>query len=175
VDTPSDPRFTEADADIIKRKAKRLVGHYGYRTSDVEDIEQDLAMHVFPRTRLHQPEKGSREGFIGTIATNKLRNVIELRTAQKRNRQHDVRIDDLGEGVVNDGTVSQEHLDRQIDVREALRRMPKDLQEIALLRMEHSEKDLEDLLHLTRAQVRVRLDKVEKFLQDAGLDPKSED
>lgn len=170
-----DPRYTPDDAEIIKRKAKRLVGHYGYRTADVEDLQQELALHVFPRTRLHQPERGSREGFIGTVASNKIRNVIEQRTAQKRDQRHDVRIDDVGEGAVIDGTIAQERIDQQIDVREALRRMPADLREIALLRAEHTEKELGKLLHLTRAQVRTRLGNLEKFLQDAGFDKKSED
>jgi hypothetical protein len=170
-----DPRYQPEDAEIIKKKAKRLVGHYGYRQDDVDDLEQELALHVFPRIHLHRPERGSREGFVGKMASNKLLNVIEQRTAQKRDRRYDTRIDDAGEDALNDGSTSQDRIDLQIDMRQVLARMPADLHKVALLRTQHSERELEGLLHLTRAEVRTRIAKVEKFLRDAGLDPDASD
>jgi RNA polymerase sigma factor (sigma-70 family) len=171
----ADPRFNEADAAIIKRKAKRLAGHYGYRISDVEDIEQDLAMHVFQQTHRHEPGRGSREKFVSKVAKNKLLNLIEKHTAKKRDRRRDVPADDVGEGALLDGGIAPDRIDLVIDVREAIARLPEDLRQVAVLRQQHSEKELEGLLNLTRAQVRGRLQRLERLLREAGLAPDSEE
>lgn len=171
----ADPRFTEEDAEIIKRKAKRLAGHYGYRSSDVEDIEQDLAMHVFQQTHRHQPERGSREKFVSKVAKNKLLNLIEQRTAKKRDRRRDVRMDEVGEGALLDGENTPEQIDVGIDVRTVIALLPEDLRQVALLRQRHSEKELEGLLKLTRAQVRGRLQRLERIFREAGLAPDSDE
>jgi DNA-directed RNA polymerase specialized sigma24 family protein len=171
----ADARFTEADADIIKRKAKRMAGHYGYRTTDVEDIEQDLATHVFQQTHRHQPERGSREKFVSKVAKNKLLHLIEQRTAQKRDNRRDVRMDDVGEGVLLDGGNAPDRIDVGIDVREVIAQLPDDLRQVALLRQRYSEKELEGLLKLTRAQVRGRLQRLERIFREAGLAPDSDE
>lgn len=171
----TDPRLTEKDAEIIRRKAKRLVGHYGYRSSDVQDIEQDLAMHVFQQTCRHHPERGSRYGFVVTVVKNKLLNLIQLKRAMKRNNACEVRAEEVGEAGQLDERGSPEQIDIQIDVRDLLQRMPEDLQQIARLRMAgHRESELEELLNLTRAQVRSRLHRIEKLFRDAHLDSENQ-
>ncbi|HEV7300621.1 MAG TPA: transposase [Tepidisphaeraceae bacterium] len=50
-----DGRFTPSDAALIRHKARRLVGHHGYRSSDVEDLEQDLMLHVLRQS--HRPPR----------------------------------------------------------------------------------------------------------------------
>ena len=159
-----DERFTPADAQIIKRKAKRMAGHYGYRTSDVDDIEQDLAMQVFQQTHRHQPDLGSREKFVGKVAKNSLINLIEAKTAKKRDRRRDINVDDAPSDVLLDGHDTPERLDMRLDVRAAIARMPADLREIALLRMELNEREVEAKLGLTRAQVRTRMQRLAAFL-----------
>lgn len=170
----ADPRYTEEDAEIIKRKARRLAGHYGYRISDVEDIEQDLATHVFQQTHRHEPERGSREKFISRVVKNKLLNLIEQRTAKKRDRRRDVSADDVGDGVLLDAAATPERIDVGIDVRTVIARLPEQLRQVAVLRQEHSEKEIEGLLGLTRAQVRGRLEHLERVFREAGLAPDSE-
>lgn len=166
-----DPRFTESDAEIIQRKAERLVGHYGYRPSDVEDIQQDLAMHVFPRTHLHRPERGSREAFVSQIVKNRILHLIEARTALKRDNRHNVSIDKAGEGTLLDGTNTAEQVDVVIDVREAIERLPEELKQVAILRQQYSESELEGLLGLTRGQVRSRIQRLQRIFRDAHLAP----
>lgn len=168
-----DPRFTEADAAIIKRKAKRLQGHYGYRVSDVEDIEQDLATHVFQQSYRYEPARGSREKFISAVAKHKILHLIEKRTAKKRDRRRDVSADDLGEAALLDGKNTTDQIDRVIDMRDAIACLPEELRQVALLRSEHSEREIEGLLGLTRGQVRGRLQRLEHILREAGFAPNS--
>jgi DNA-directed RNA polymerase specialized sigma24 family protein len=169
-----DERFTPADAEIIKRKARKLAGHYGYRASDVEDIEQDLATHVFQQTHRHLPERGSREKFVSKVAKNKLLNLIEKRTAMKRGDGRNVSVDEAGERALLDGSISPDSLDVVIDVRAVIVALPDELRQVALLRQQHSQKELEGLLHLTRAQVRCRIQHLECIFREAGLAPDSE-
>ncbi len=169
-----DERFTPADAEIIKRKARRLVGHYGYRTSDAEDIEQDLAMHVFQQTYRHRPDRGSREQFVSTIAKNKLLNMIEHRTAQKRDNRRDVRADDTDERALLNKSGSPERIDLSLDLRDALARMPPELREIALRLPDETAAEIARALNLTRAKVRTRIQQIRRFLEDAGFGSNSE-
>lgn len=171
----ADPRLTESDAEIIKRKARALVGYYGFRTGDVEDLCQELAMHVVTRAHLYRPERGSRAQFVNTLAKNKLLEIIRSRTAQKRDKRRDLSMDDPGAASPFDRSTSPGRIDLQLDVRWALDRMPEDLRKVAMLRLQHSERALERLLGLTRAQVRTRLGQIRRFLREAGLAPDSGD
>ena len=169
-----DERFAPADAEIIKHKARKLVGHYGYRTSDVEDIQQDLALHVFSRTYHHRPDLGSRETFVSTVVKNKILNLIEHRTALKRDHRRDVPADEVGEGVMLDGSSSPERIDLYIDLRSAIAGMPPELREIALRWANETEKEIADAMNLTRAKVRTRFQRIRRFLENAGFGSNSE-
>lgn len=163
----SDERFTAAAAAEIKLLAKRLKGHYGYRASDIEDLEQELAAHVIQRMDQYVPERGSRGAFVSTVAKNRILNLIEARTAAKRDGRRNVSLDPAGVPI----NTSQEGIDLKLDVRAALADLPDDLRQVALLRMEHTEREIEALLGLTRAQVRWRMRQLEQALRSAGLAP----
>jgi len=167
-----DARFTPADAEVIRKKAATLAGHY--RNSDIDDFEQDLATHVFQQTHRHLPERGSREKFISRVVKNKLLNLIDKRTAMKRGDGRNVSLDEAGERALLDGSISSDRLDVVIDVRAVIVALPDELRQVALLRQQHSEKELEGLLNLTRAQVRGRVQRLEHIFREAGLAPDSE-
>jgi DNA-binding transcriptional regulator WhiA len=84
-------------------------------------------------------------------------------------------MDDVGEGALLDGESTPEQIDVGMDVREVIARLPDDLRQVALLRQKHSEKELEGLLDLTRAQVRGRLQRLERIFREAGLAPDSDE
>lgn len=174
MDNQTDPRFTKTDAQIIQRKVRRLVGHYGFRKSDVDDLAQDLAMHVVQQSHCYRPELGKREAFIETVTKNKILHLIESRTASKRDNRRDLPIETVGEFCLLDCHASQERIDLQIDVRNAIARMPDDLRQFASLRQQYGEREIEKILGLTRGQVRTRVQRLERFLLEAGLAPDSE-
>ena len=171
MDSLWDGRFTPADAQIIKHKAKKLVGHYGYRFGDVEDIRQDLAAHVLQRMDRYQPGRGPRAAFVSTVAKHKLLNLIEQRRALKRGGGRNVPLDAVGEGVLLDSRTAIDAVDLAIDVRTVLEGLPDELQQMAILRQCHTERQLELLLGLTRGQVRARIRQLEAVFRRAGLAP----
>ncbi len=48
---------------VIKAKAKQLVGRYGFTESDREDIEQELRLRILRRLQDYDPERGSKEAL----------------------------------------------------------------------------------------------------------------
>jgi len=112
-----DERFTSADAEIVKKKARRMVGRSGYRDCDIADIEQEVATQVVQQLHRHRPERGSREGFVGKVAKNTLLNLIDKRSAKKRDDRRNIEYDDGPEGTLIDGTTTPEQIDLELDLK----------------------------------------------------------
>ena len=168
-----DPRFTDADAEIIRRKAKRLAGHCGYRTSDVEDIEQDLAMHVFQQTHRHDPERGTREKFVSKIVKNKLLNIVESRNAKKRDVRRERMLDPDKEmpqlGLKGD----EGSVDVKMDIAGAMAGLPEDLRDLALRLMTDQKAEAGRAANLSPQQMKTAVARIAKHFREMGLDMES--
>jgi len=68
----------------MRLAAQTLVGRYGYTRSDLEDITQDLALHVLERLGEYDPGRGAWSTFLKRVMRNKIVHLIEYRTYQKR-------------------------------------------------------------------------------------------
>jgi DNA-directed RNA polymerase specialized sigma24 family protein len=170
-----DQRFTPADAEIVKQKARKLAGHFGFRAGDVDDIQQEIALHVFPRTHQHDPSRGTRGGFVNSMADNRVINILEHRTAKRRDNRRDVRIGGGQDHLVMDDATTPDRIDSQIDVQDALRALTPELRQIAVRRISESEAEIASAMGLTRAAVRHRLELIRRHLKDWGLGPDSDD
>ncbi|MCC7408909.1 MAG: hypothetical protein IT442_12610 [Phycisphaeraceae bacterium] len=168
-----DEKYQPTDAEIIKKKARKMIGHYGYRTCDVVDLEQELALHVVQQMQLYRPGRGTRAQFVSRIARNKLLNIIERRTAQKRDDRRNVAIEKVVPDVLpGDGTTPAGR-DLGIDVQAVLERLPQELRQVAILLPEHKGQEIGRLLGLSRGQVRWRIQQIGQALSAAGLAPNS--
>ena len=76
--------ITADDLVSIRVAAQGLVGRYGYTRSDLEDIVQDLALHVLERLGEYDPGRGAWSTFLKRVVRNKIGHLIEHRTFQKR-------------------------------------------------------------------------------------------
>jgi DNA-directed RNA polymerase specialized sigma24 family protein len=165
-----DPRFTPADAAIVKSKARGVLGRFGFRVSDLEDLEQELATQVFQKTCLHDPERGSREAFVGAVAANKLLNLVQIRTARKRGDRRNFAYADAPDPALIDGTVTQTQIDLQLEMREMATSLPPDVREVYELMLQgYGEVDIQKHLHLSRQRVRTFMGKVEARLRETNL------
>ncbi|MCC7409535.1 MAG: hypothetical protein IT442_15835 [Phycisphaeraceae bacterium] len=167
-------RYQPSDAEIIKKKARKMVGHYGYRTCDVVDLEQELALHVVQQMRQYRPGRGTRAQFVNRITKNKLLNIIERRTAQKRDGRRDVAIEKVVPDVLPGDGTTHGGGDLEIDVRAVLERLPQELRQVAILLQEHKGQEIGRLLGLSRGQVRWRIQLIGQALSAAGLAPNSQ-
>lgn len=62
---------------LVRHKAEQLVGHYGFTESDVEDIEQELIIHLLLRLRSYESSRGERTTFVESVVRNKIRSIIK--------------------------------------------------------------------------------------------------
>jgi RNA polymerase sigma factor (sigma-70 family) len=171
-----DERYLPTDHEIVKKKARKMSGPRGYRDCELADIEQELAMKVFQEIHRQRSDRGSRAGFVGKVAKNALLNLIEKRSAKKRDDRRNIEYDDGPEGTLLDGETTPEQIDHELDVEEMKNRMPPDLRQVLELRMAgHSDRELEDLLSLTRGKVRTLSQRLEQFGKEEGLDTLDED
>ncbi len=70
--------------NLIRRKARQLVGKYGLAESDREDLEQDLRLDLFRRIGKFDPLKGKITTFVARIVDRRIANIIEFRRAEMR-------------------------------------------------------------------------------------------
>jgi DNA-directed RNA polymerase specialized sigma24 family protein len=163
-------RYMPTDDRIVRGKARTLIGHYGYRSSDLDDLRGELAAHVVEQAHRHDPARGTRNQFVTAIITNKVCNMIAHRTAQKRNDRFTMSYDSLGDGVLADSGESFSRVDDILDVAAIRAALPAELREVAELWPEFRPHEIEQKLGLSRAAVRWRIQRVIAFFREAMRD-----
>ena len=81
------PRFQNLPdyaATLIRFKARKLVGCYGFGRSDQDDIQQTLAAFLWPRLSRFDRDKGDLRPFIDHVIKKGIASLIEHRLAAKR-------------------------------------------------------------------------------------------
>ena len=141
----------EYAVQIIKFKAKQLVGRVGLTDSDREDLEQEMILDLLQRLPKYNPDRAQRNTFIARVVEHKIATIIEARKAGLRdyrlcNCSLNERLED-GEGgsVERMETIDQEDYlrltgglsrstaelrDLSIDVRQAIEKLPPELREL---------------------------------------------
>lgn len=69
---------------IIKRKAKQLVGRAGFKSQDIEDLEQDLMLRVIQGLQSYDPEIAHQKSFVTAIVERAVATILRDAKAGKR-------------------------------------------------------------------------------------------
>jgi len=83
----SDSSRTELDeyaVQLIKYKARQLVGRAGFTKDDREDIEGDLTLDLLRRLRKFDPSRASFHTFVDRVVNHGVARLIERREAPMR-------------------------------------------------------------------------------------------
>ena len=82
---------TESESGLDKRsydqliyKSKSLVGHYGFTKEDIEDIQQELQLHLYQQMPKYDPNRSSKATFVDRILENAIRDLIRRQKSQCR-------------------------------------------------------------------------------------------
>src|SRR5690606_38392175 len=76
-------------------KAAELVGRYGIKRDEIEDIQQDLITDVIERLVNFDGDLASGKTFVTRLINNRIGNIVEHRRARRRDcRQEDCSLDD---------------------------------------------------------------------------------
>lgn len=80
-----DPASNPAIRSIVRRKARRLARGHEFADHEVEDLEQDMWLHLLQMRRHYDPSRGSPEAFTVTVTGSWA--AMEVRQ-RKRNRRN---------------------------------------------------------------------------------------
>jgi hypothetical protein len=190
-----DTRFNQSIEDyvtnLIHFKARRLIGQAGYTRSDLEDIEQDLSIHIYQNLPKHDPCKGTIKTFINHILDNKIRTMVSARhTALYDVRLHAASLDepasseyehrvpraetiDSEDYQMNIGLInrpSYEMVELQTDVRRAVESLPMELQELCQLLQEETVMDIARRTGISRHKINELRRRIRFIFYENGLD-----
>lgn len=84
-DIPSNGNFDDYAITYIRLKVRQLIKRCGFNASDRDDLEQEIALHLFEHLREHDPERGTVKTFIACIVENKVRTMIRVRNRRIKN------------------------------------------------------------------------------------------
>jgi RNA polymerase sigma factor (sigma-70 family) len=124
----------------IRRKAKELAGKYGFDDAQLEDIGQELALHLLRQWSLFESAKGGMTTFIQNVVDGMVCQLLRDQRRFKRDYRTEMSLSDAGAAAeygLLDGARGQaelsvhEHMELQTDCADILAQLPDDLREIA--------------------------------------------
>jgi len=71
-------------ANLIRNKARLLVGKAGLSESDRPDLEQELMIDLLERMKRYNPAKAKKTTFMARIVERRIASLLEKRFAQRR-------------------------------------------------------------------------------------------
>ena len=180
----------EYAVQIIKFKAKQLVGRVGLTDSDREDLEQEMILDLLQRLPKYNPDRAQRNTFIARVVEHKIATIIEARKAGLRdyrlcNCSLNERLEDVeGGSVERMETIDQEDYlrltaglsrstaelrDLSIDVRQAIEKLPPELRELCRRLGVDTITELSRDTGVPRGTIYESLKKLRAILEVAGL------
>ncbi|MHB1000794.1 MAG: sigma factor [Armatimonadota bacterium] len=138
---------------LIKYKTRKLIGQAGYTWSHIEDIEADLAIHLWQHLPQYDPSKGSIKTFINFVLDNKIRTMVRTRVSARYDvRMHDSSLDESvtsetgetifrGEAIdaedylMSIGSLSRTALELaelRVDIHRIVSQLPQDMQDLCM-------------------------------------------
>lgn len=179
---PIDPSFLDAAEHLIRRKARKLCRHRAFGVSNVDDIAQELRMHVLQQGAKFDPAITTWEQFVSFILDKRV--VSLVRHALAEIRAPDRLEASLNEPVCNsDGEDVERHettpelardtdrlRDLQRDVASVLSRLPDDLRAVALALAWGTPHGVGVELGMSRRVVPQLVEQLREIFRDAGLD-----
>jgi RNA polymerase sigma-70 factor (ECF subfamily) len=177
-------------ADLIRHKARQLVGKAGLTEDDRQDLEQELMIDLLQRMRHFNPAKAKKTTFMARIVERHISTILEARFAQCRDwRLCQTSLNeplDNGEGdtteridfLDSDGQMGHHGRDtneqRQNDIRFDLERviaaLPEDLQDLCEKLQSSNMAEIAREMGVPRSTLYGKLTKLRDAFRDGGLE-----
>lgn len=175
---------------LIRRKARQLVGKYGFTISDIKDIEQKLALALLQQLPNYDPTRASRRTFINRIINFEIATIIEGRKAKKRDYR--LNAGSLNEDYKNDdGAItsrlelvdaeacyrrlgwtcgpSEEQRDLKIDLDWLIVNLPPEIRELCMRLQYQTVLEISQATGVPRSTLYDRMKRVGILFKDKGL------
>ncbi|MCP4594528.1 MAG: sigma-70 family RNA polymerase sigma factor, partial [bacterium] len=143
----------------IRRKARQLIGKYGFTRTDCEDLQQGMTLDLLERLPKFDPNKAAHSTFVARVIERKISDLIRYRMQEKRDYRREAcsvneSVEDGNGGKVERAqTISQdqqdprtgkcrrpkaERIDMRLDVSFVISELPAELRLLAERLMAHS-------------------------------------
>lgn len=177
-------------ADLIRHKARQLVGKAGFTEDDRPDLEQELMIDLLQRMQHFNPAKAKKTTFMARIVERHISTILEARFAQCRDwRLCRTSLNeplDNGEGdtteriefVDSDGSLgntSREPRERlahemRMDLDRAIASLPDELRDLCERLRNNTMAGIARELGIPRTTLYDRLSKLRDAIREAGLE-----
>jgi len=175
---------------LIKYKARQLVGRVGFTESDREDLEQEMILDLLRRLPKFDPKRAGRNTFIARIVEHKVATIIEAQKAGMRDYRlcscslNDRLEDEEGRSIERMETIDQEDYLRRtgklsrpmselrnlsIDLRRAVQTLPPELRELCKRLQTESVTEISRDTGIPRGTIYESIKKLRAIFEDAGL------
>ena len=175
---------------IIRHKARRLIGKFGFTEFDIEDIEQELVLEVLRRLPKYNPKRAKLSTFIALVVEHKIATIIETRKAAMRDYRrcagslNDSLEDDEGGStelieafdqeayLFRTGKLSRpaaELRDLKIDLCKAIEKLPLELRELCRRLLTNTVTEVSRDTGIARGTIYDMIKKICGALKEAGL------
>jgi len=180
----------EYAVQLIKYKARQLVGRVGFTESDREDLEQEMVLDLLRRLPKFDPKRAGRNTFIARIVEHKVATIIEAQKAGMRDYRlcscslNDRLEDEEGRSIERMETIDQEDYLRRtgklsrpmselrnlsIDLRSAVQTLPPELRELCKRLQTESVTEISRDTGIPRGTIYESIKKLRAIFEDAGL------
>ncbi len=166
----------------IRRKARRLVARGGFAASDLEDLEQELAISLWRGLPSYDPALGSIRSFIATILHRAAATLWRSRSSQRRGNglvyhSLDVTSDDAAQSLEEAMTSARsgatvphdEAFDLAHDVALVIETLPPELKRVACQLKRLSVTEVAECENLSRSTVYARIRALRAYFAEAGF------
>jgi len=175
---------------LIKYKARQLIGRVGFTESDREDLEQEMILDLLRRLPKFDPKRAGRNTFIARIVEHKVATIIEAQKAGMRDYRlcscslNDRLEDEEGRSIERMETIDQEDYLRRtgklsrpmselrnlsIDLRSAVQTLPPELRELCKRLQTESVTEISRDTGIPRGTIYESIKKLRAIFEDAGL------
>ncbi len=177
--------------EIIRYKARQLVGQAGFTVADRDDLEQELILDLLRRLPKYDPSRAKRNTFIARVVEHKIATLIEKQTAHKRDYRRcpcslNERFEEEEEGrsVERAETLDQEDYLLRIgveprapeelralalDVAAVVEALPPELGELCQRLKQETVSEISRDTGVPRASLYERIKRLREIFEDAGL------
>ena len=76
----------EYAVQLIRYKARQLVGRVGFTESDRDDLEQELMLDLLRRLPKYNPDRAQRNTFIARVVEHKIATIIRIAESRHARR-----------------------------------------------------------------------------------------
>jgi len=180
----------EYAVQIIKYKARQLVGRVGFTESDRKDLEQELMLDLLRRLPKFNPDRAQRNTFIARVVEHKIATIIESQKAGMRDYRlcrcslNDRLEDEEGGSIERMETIDQEDYlrrtgrlsrpaaelrDLSFDVRKAIEKLPPELRELCVRFETNTVTEISRDTGIPRGTIYESIKKLRTTFEDAGL------